>query len=258
MRQLLIAAMMLGSAQAGQLRITVYDRAHLPRLVSEAAFDSLRQIFHRSGIEIELVTGDPTSREASLLTSPGTPRKGSERETACRARTDIALEIVAVTPPTRKNTMMGMAEPFAWEGLNARVFDDHVRDAAARQNRDHAAVLAHAIAHEIGHVLLRSSTHSQRGLMSAMWTDLEYDWMARGLMFFAGDQSKVMRSVLSGAGCPVAAEKRGATGPLDRKWASRTVAPERPFVMRRTSFGRIVGHSEEGPLGGKASPAFYE
>jgi hypothetical protein len=170
--------------------------------------------FHRSGIEIELATGDRSSREASLLTSPGAPRKGNERETACRARRDIALEIVAVTPTTRKGTMLGMAEPLAWEGLNARVFDDHVRDAAERQNRDYAGVLAHATAHEIGHVLLRSSTHSQRGLMSAMWTDLEYDWMARGLMFFTSDQSKAMRAVLSGAGCPVAAEKRGGD------WAS--------------------------------------
>jgi hypothetical protein len=58
------------------------------------------------------------------------------------------------------------------------------------------------IAHEIGHVLLRTKAHSRRGLMSALWTDYEYGMIDRGLMFFTADQSKTMRMALSGAGCP--------------------------------------------------------
>ena len=96
---------------------------------------------------------------------------------------------------------MGMAVPLATEGLNARVFGDHVRDTASRQNREYATVLAHAMAHEIGHVLLRSGNHAQRGLMSSVWTDFEYWWMARGLLLFTGDQAKAMRASLTGAGC---------------------------------------------------------
>jgi hypothetical protein len=201
MRQFLMAAMMMLPAHAAQLRITVYDQAQLPKAVSAAAFDALRQIFRESEIDIELVIGDPASPEASLITSPNIPRRGGEREAACRARRDIALEIVARTPSTRGKTMLGMAEPFAREGLNARVFDDHVRDAALRENRDHASVLAHAIAHEIGHVLLRTSNHIPSGIMSAVWSDREYGWIARGLMFFTGEQAKVMRDALAGASC---------------------------------------------------------
>ena len=202
MRHLLIVALLLVPAQAAQLRITAYGQAQLPKPVIHSAFDLLRQIFRASGIEIELVNGDPTSREAVLLTYPATPRKGTEREAACRARRDIALDILATTPAARKGSMLGMAEPFAREGLNARVFDDRILDAAMRQNRDHAAVLAHAIAHEIGHVLLRTTNHGQRGLMSAVWTDDEYGWIARSPMYFTGDQSRSMRAALSGEGCP--------------------------------------------------------
>jgi hypothetical protein len=70
-----------------------------------------------------------------------------------------------------------------------------------RENRTHAAVLAHVIAHEIGHVLLRTNGHNPRGLMSSPWTDFEYGNILRGLMFFTADQSKTMRMALSGAGC---------------------------------------------------------
>jgi hypothetical protein len=201
MRQLLLAALMLVPAQADQLRITVYDQTHLSKPVSEAVFDLLLRVLRQAGIDVELVSGDLAAPEASLITSPGAPRRGSERATACRARRDIALEIVATTPSFRKDTMLGMAVPLATEGLNARVFDDHVRDAASRQNRDYTTVLAHAMAHEIGHVLLRSGAHTQRGLMSSVWTDFEYGWMTRGLMLFTGDQGKAMRASLSGAGC---------------------------------------------------------
>jgi hypothetical protein len=201
MRRLLIAALMMVPAQAAQLRITVYDQAPLSKEVRQAAFDSLHQIFRKAGIELEVATGDPASREASLMESPAIPRKGTERAAACRARRDIALEIVGVTSPFRKKTMLGMAEPLARQGLNARVFDDRIQDAAMWQNRKHSAVLAHAIAHEIGHVLLRSPEHSRSGLMSAVWSDREYEWMARGVMFFTAEQGKAMRASLHGEGC---------------------------------------------------------
>jgi hypothetical protein len=53
-----------------------------------------------------------------------------------------------------------MAQPLARVGLSVRIFYDHVQYAAEKNNRQDALVLAHVIAHEIGHVLLRSNAHS--------------------------------------------------------------------------------------------------
>jgi hypothetical protein len=58
---------------------------------------------------------------------------------ACRARRDIALEIVGKTQSYLQDTILGVAVPLAREGLNARVFDEHVRDLAVRQSRDYAS-----------------------------------------------------------------------------------------------------------------------
>ena len=203
MKSIALAALMVASAGAAELRVVVYDQARVPKQVTQTAFESLRQIFRDSGIEIKLTAGDATATEASLITYPEPPPKGRERDADCLARRDIALEIVAAAPTfgQRKNTILGTAQPRAREGLNVRVFDDRIQDTAMRENRTHAAVLSHVIAHEIGHVLLRANVHSHRGLMSARWTDFEYGIIARGLMFFTADQSKTMRMTLSGAGC---------------------------------------------------------
>src|SRR4051794_41656353 len=126
MKRILIVAVLMVPVQAAQLRITVYNQAHLPKEIEKAAIDSLHEIFREAGIEMEVTTGDTASREASLMESPAAPQKGNQRAAACRARRDIALEIVGVTSSFRKGSLLGMAEPLAREGLNARVFDDRI------------------------------------------------------------------------------------------------------------------------------------
>ena len=201
MKLILIAAFLMATANAAELRITVYDKANLSKSVSQETFAELRRIFRQSKIDVQLLAGDPSMDEASTMTYTEWPRRGHEEEVACRARRDIALDIVGVAPPGLSSKVLGMAQPLARTGLNVRIFNDHVRDAAIRQNRTHSNVLAHAIAHEIGHVLLRSSSHADWGLMSSVWTAKEYGWMTNGGLFFTGNQSRKMLANLGGEGC---------------------------------------------------------
>jgi hypothetical protein len=82
-----------------------------------------------------------------------------------------------------------------------RIYDEHVREAAARESCPYVSVLSHVIAHEIGHVLLRSNTHAGRGLMSDVWTGREYDWMGKEVLYSTEGESRQMRVTLSGAAC---------------------------------------------------------
>ena len=92
MRHLLLGILMLVPAQAAQLRITVYDQAHLSRRVSEAVFDILRRILVQAGIDGEFAAGDlaapvPASDE----------QKAKARKVALLAsRTNFALSIPLV------------------------------------------------------------------------------------------------------------------------------------------------------------------
>jgi hypothetical protein len=203
-KAILIAIVMMCMADAEQLRITVYDKAKLPQEVSEAVVDNLHRIFRVSGIDIEWVAGVPTAFEASLMIYEPS-RTDHEQELACHARRDIALDILPFAPPGVKKQVLGLAQPLARTGLNVRVFDNRIREASQREGGAHAIVLAHAIAHEIGHVLLRSKGHARRGLMSDVWTAHEYEWMSKGVMFFASDESRRMRMTLSSVGCSAVA-----------------------------------------------------
>jgi hypothetical protein len=200
MKTMVIAAFVMGTVNAEQLRITVYDKAQVSDQVREAMAFSLRRIFRQSGIEIGWVAGVPGAPEAtSMIYEPF--RRGHELELACHARRDIALDIFPAAVPGVKKQVLGMAQPLTRTGLNVRIYDEHIRQAAARENRSYASVLSHAIAHEIGHVLLRSNTHAGRGLMSDVWTDREYDWMGKEALYFTDRESRKMRMMLSGAAC---------------------------------------------------------
>jgi hypothetical protein len=94
-----------------------------------------------------------------------------------------------------------MSSPFAAFGLNVRLFDDHIRKAALWHDMPYMTVLPYAMAHEIGHVLLRSGSHSRRGIMSRVWTKYEYERMAHGALGFSDDETKTMSANLLAPVC---------------------------------------------------------
>jgi hypothetical protein len=56
--------------------------------------------------------------------------------------------------------------------------------------------LAHAIAHELGHLLLQGDAHTNRGIMNARWSYQEWQYAMMGNLSFLPDQAKKMRKEL--------------------------------------------------------------
>jgi hypothetical protein len=94
-----------------------------------------------------------------------------------------------------------MSSPFAPFGLNVRIFDDHIREAALQHDLSDTIVLSYAMAHEIGHVLLRSCSHGQQGIMSPIWTKREYDRMNGDALVFSDDEAMKMSANLRAPVC---------------------------------------------------------
>jgi hypothetical protein len=201
MKHLLMWVLVIQATAAGQLRITVYDKANLTEAVRANTLEDLRRIFRQSKVDFEFVAGDINAEEASVMIYPQRMRPGTKLESICAARRDIALDIVAFAPYGLDSRVLGLAQPFTPTGLNVRIFNDRIQTAAARESRAYATVMAHAIAHEIGHVLLRSNQHTHWGLMSNAWTSREYDWMETGGLLFTDEQSRSMLANLRGDGC---------------------------------------------------------
>ena len=78
---------------------------------------------------------------------------------------------------------VAVLDPGTRAGEMATIFYDRVQAVAHRADVDCGQLLGRALAHEVGHLLLREMGHSRHGLMRAVWTDEELtsnrreDWL---------------------------------------------------------------------------------
>ena len=87
--------------------------------------------------------------------------------------------------PDASGLILGWAvvEASSGAGALATIFMDRVQAIVTRTNVPPALLLGRAIAHEVGHLLLGTSSHSRSGLMRGVWTDEELaldrpsDWL---------------------------------------------------------------------------------
>jgi hypothetical protein len=83
----------------------------------------------------------------------------------------IVLILVKNIPVRYAGSAFGIARPpRVKQGVSAIVFYDRIEQLKPTQETDGPTVLGFAIAHEIGHVLLRSSVHGSVGIMKSPWT----------------------------------------------------------------------------------------
>ena len=76
----------------------------------------------------------------------------------------------------------------------ATVYDDVVRRVANRTGLEEHALLGRAIAHEIGHLLLRAPGHGRSGLMRPLWTDAELSANRPADWAFTDEESRQLQA----------------------------------------------------------------
>ena len=77
------------------------------------------------------------------------------------------------------------------------VFIDRIRDAANMHQLDTALVMGHAIAHEIGHLLLSTQEHSAEGLMRSPWNAHDFQQAVLGVLLFPAPDVEAVRHAAS-------------------------------------------------------------
>jgi hypothetical protein len=130
---------------------------------------------------------------------------GAESPRADRSR---AIRVVLVPYETgdlqqRADTVMGAAVRTTLGTGVAYVFYRRVESEAARYAVPVASVLACAIAHELGHLLLPEGVHgghSPDGLMRACWNRGDFHRAEQGLLRFSSDQAVRIRTGLTSSG----------------------------------------------------------
>ena len=146
------------------LRIHLYDQAHVPAGTLKWATAEATRIFRAAKIKINWEQPSAESpRDQGLDMSSAMPWKLGERQY-------LVVRIMRRTPATTTfRGALGFALPVAQNGAHVSIFYDRVEALARCVSAASYVILGHAMAHEIGHVLLSSSGHSSAGLMQARW-----------------------------------------------------------------------------------------
>jgi hypothetical protein len=169
------------------MTISVHNYADVPSKLLTAAEEQAREIYHRAGLETVWLNCSPKLEkiepeschfsDATHLTLKISPRAFNAQ---VRDRNDV----------------LGTAYPDdTGVGYFAYVFYDRVQELAERQRLGHT-LLASVMAHEIGHLLLGSNSHSLGGIMCAHWNYDQLRNIAEGVMLFVPSQARMMQDRL--------------------------------------------------------------
>ena len=140
------------------ITVRVYQSAGLPLRLEQQAL-----------AEAETVLG------AALVDVGWRECTGPHRATVCDVPpgpSELSLRIVREGAP-RHDARATLGDAFVdrragW--VLATVYFDHVAALAKVAGTDVAVLLGRAVAHELGHLLMRTPTHARRGLMRPSWT----------------------------------------------------------------------------------------
>jgi hypothetical protein len=112
----------------------------------------------------------------------------------------LVRETGAAAPQWRRALGLSVVDPVAGSGTLATVFINRVEDSARHAGADPGLLLGRAIAHEVGHLILRTNEHGDRGLMRAIWTEQEMARNAHDDWVFAGSERRLLRAALQRTG----------------------------------------------------------
>ncbi len=181
------------------VNVTVYNDAGVPQRTINGAKTHLGDILGAAGLRLRW--SETSSSQASLVMDVVPLSLASNTAERCGASRSIEAWIVAGPTVGPGKPSLGYALPLAKRGRNVVIFSRMVNAASAERGVDPGIILAHALAHEIGHVLLRSGKHSPHGLMSAAWSDREFEFMSRIPLQLTGREVDRIKKTLAGEGC---------------------------------------------------------
>jgi hypothetical protein len=172
---------------APRLTVRVFNYAQVALETQSLAQKIAARIFHRAGIE--------TSWLDCSLSSEGKHRVPDCEGPA--AAWSLALRLVPVSPATvaqfGSQTLGIAAQPEKGTPASAGVFYDHVEKLARGNAASAAMIVGHAMAHELGHLLLGTNSHSPVGLMRAQWSRRDLQLASAGDLGFTAHQGASLR-----------------------------------------------------------------
>ena len=116
------------------------------------------------------------------------------------------IDIRFANSTTDQSSRFATSLPFASSGVRIIIFVNRIQAAGNHDLLFTSRLLGHVLAHEIGHVLMRTDQHSPQGVMKERWTEDDYAEIRRSYLMFTDEN---VTAILAA----IAAEEHRAVGP---------------------------------------------
>lgn len=174
-----------------EVRVSVV--AKIPRGDLTRAETEVSRIFAGAGVKVTWPGGD-VAGDSSMVTDFSPVNSTSS---GCRtSRRTGEMRVLLLPHVPRGLNAMGFSLPCAERGADSVVYIDKVEEITSKMFVSFSKVLGHAMAHELGHVLMRSSEHSAEGLMRANWDRMMWQRATFGAISLDGTQAAKVRDLL--------------------------------------------------------------
>jgi hypothetical protein len=183
---LVLAAHAADSEAPLEITVQLFNNANAPQLEVRQAEREAGWMFHKAGIAVHWVECPPLVHE-----------KGGDQ--GCREPDDPSLFVVSINamdPPEQSDTALGFALLGGRANHAAAVYPRIVAQTAHDSAYQDCVLLGSVIAHELAHLLFRSTRHSE-GIMRSNWTRHDYLGMAQRRLAFTVEQSRTLRKMLA-------------------------------------------------------------
>ncbi|MGA7415865.1 MAG: hypothetical protein WBW33_35665 [Bryobacteraceae bacterium] len=171
--------------------VHVYDLAGVSAKDLHEATEEAGRILATAGMEAVWQFGAADAPEAhevdSHAAAPGA--RNQPRDT----RDYLVLRMVRDFPERALPGALGISFPDARSGVHATIFYDRFERVSKTGDVALATMLGHAMAHELGHVLLGNTEHSAAGIMKARWGRADYRQAGMGLMTFSAQEREAIQ-----------------------------------------------------------------
>ena len=176
-----------GQGAAIQLRVSVFNSSPISSSTIERAEGEAGRVLRDVGIEaIWLNCPQEISQEASL-----------GRCSEASFPSHLHLRIVRVSHGLKVSTVGISFSDEDGRGCYADLFYEPIQHLEEETHVSQSVILGHAMAHELGHLLLGTNSHSPSGLMRAHWTREDLTNASVGSLRFSKEQGLKIRSRLT-------------------------------------------------------------
>lgn len=170
-----------------QLRVSIFNSSPISPATIGRAESEAGRVLRDAGVEVIWLD---CFQDAQHKAPPGLCSEAS-------FPSHLHLGILRVSRGLKASTLGISFSAENGHGCYADLFYEPIQQLQEETHASSSVILGHAMAHELGHLLLGTNSHSPSGLMRAHWTQEDLDKASKGNLRFSREQSLRITNLLA-------------------------------------------------------------